>query len=101
MAKTPRSAGPQPQESRRALAEDIHQQAAQIAEEIAAVLADLPDEQLFGNTELLIRDKVLQLVARSLAAKLDQKKTATTAPALTAPTVAKPPDSTGSESETP
>jgi len=74
MAKTRRSAAFQPQEPQSALAQDIRDQASEIADEIAALLADLPDEQLFGNTELLIRDKVLKLVAGSLAAKLDQKK---------------------------
>lgn len=100
-AKAPRTAPARPQEAPRALAQDIHDQAAEIAEEIAALLADIPDEQLFGNTELLIRDKVLKLVAHSLAAKLDQKKTATTAPASTAPGADKPPDSTATASETP
>jgi hypothetical protein len=100
-AKAPRTPPAQPQEASSALAQDIHDQAVEIADEVAALLAELPDEQLFGNTELLIRDKVLKLVARSLAAKLDQKKTATTAPASTAPAVAKPPDSTASASEPP
>jgi hypothetical protein len=97
----PRTSQPEPQGSRSALAQDIHDQATEIADEIAALLADMPDEQLFGNTELLIRDKVLKLVARSLAAKLDQKKTATTAPASTVPSAEKPPDSTVTVSETP
>jgi hypothetical protein len=100
-AKAPRAAPSHPQESVRALAQDIHDQAAEIADEIVALLADMPDEQLFGNTELLIRDKVLKLVARSLAAKLDQKKTVTTAPASTAPSAEKPLDSTTTASETP
>ena len=98
--KISRAAPAQPQDAASALAQDIHDQAAEIAEEITALLADLPAEQVFGNTELLLRDKVLKLVARSLAAKLDQKKTATSAPASTAPTVAKPQDSTGFGSET-
>jgi hypothetical protein len=100
-AKAPRTASAEPQAAPRALAQDIHDQAAEIAEEIAALLADIPDEQLFGNTELLIRDKVLKLVARSLAAKLDQKKTATTGPASTAQSAEKPRNSTASASETP
>jgi hypothetical protein len=100
-AKARRAVPAQPQEPQSALIQDIHAQAAEIADEVAALLADLPDEQLFGNTELLIRDKVLKLVARSLAAKLDQKKTATTAPASTAPSAATPRDSTATASETP
>jgi hypothetical protein len=100
-AKAPRTAAPESQDAPRALAQDIHDQAAEIADEVAALLADIPDEQLFGNTELLIRDKVLKLVARSLAAKLDQKKTATTGRASTAPVAEKPPDSTATASEIP
>lgn len=101
MAKTPRSTAPQPQEPQSALAQDIRDQASAIADEIAALLADIPDEQVFGNTELLLRDKVLQLVAGALTAKLDQKKTATTARASIAPSAAKPPDSTATGSATP
>ena len=101
MAKTRRSAAPQSHEPQSALAQDIRDQASAIADEIAALLADIPDEQLFGNTELLLRDKVLKLVAGSLAAKLDQKKTATTAAASTAPSAAKAPDSTATGSATP
>jgi len=101
MAKIRRSVVPQPEEPQIALAQDIRDQAREIANEIAAFLADLPDEQLFGSTELLLRDKVLQLVAGALAAKLDQKKTATMARASTAPSAAKPPDSTATGSATP
>jgi hypothetical protein len=101
MVKTSRPARPQPQEPENALAQDIRDQATEIADEVAALLADIPDEQLFGNTELLIRDKVLKLVAQALAAKLDQKKTATTAPASTAASAEKPLDSTAIESEIP
>jgi hypothetical protein len=100
-ANARRAAPPEPQEPQSALAQDIRDQAAEIADEVAALLAEIPDEQLFGDTELLIRDKVLKLVARSLAAKLDQKKTATTAPALTAPSAEKPLDSTATASEAP
>ena len=96
-----KSQAPRPQEARTTLAQDIHDQAAEIAEEIAALLANLPDEQVFGDTELVLRDTVLKLVARSLAAKLDQKKTAITAPASTAPSAEKLPDSTATASEPP
>jgi hypothetical protein len=100
-AKSPSTAPAQAQEARNALVQDIHEQAAEIAEEVAALLADLPAEQVFGDTEFLIRDKVLKLVARSLAAKLDQKKTAITGPASTASSAAKSLDSTATANETP
>jgi hypothetical protein len=94
MAKPRQSLTPEQTEQARLLAQDIRDQAAEIADEVASLLFSVPDEQLFGDTEFRIRDQVLKLVARSIAARLDQKKTATPEPASTAPVAARPPDST-------
>ena len=101
MTKPHQSLTPEQAEQARLLAQAIRDQAAEIADEVAALLVSVPDEQLFGDTEFRIRDKVLKLVARSIAARLDQKKTATPEPASTAPGAARPPDSTATVSVIP
>ena len=84
-----------------AVAADLQDQAAAIVQEVANLLATLPDAQLFGDTEFLVRDKILQLVAHSYQARLAQKKMATSAPASTAPAAEVPPPSTATANETP
>jgi hypothetical protein len=82
----------------RQLAEDIRLQSAEILQEVAELLAVVPDEELFGDNEFVVRQKVLQIVAAAYQARMEQKKMATTDRASTARTAAKPPASTGSAS---
>jgi hypothetical protein len=82
---------PQPTEPARQLAEDIQLQSAAILQEVADLLAALPDEELFGDNEFVVRGKVLKIVAAAYQARLDQKKTATKEPASTVRTAGEPP----------
>jgi len=77
----------------RQITEDLLQQAQPILDDIARTLADTPDEQLFGDTEFILRDKVLKLVAAALNSRIAQKKTDTTAAASTVPAATTPRDS--------
>ena len=83
------------------LAQLIGADAAPIVQDIAELLATVPDEQLFGDTEFLLRDRVLKLIGCALNARLGQKKTATPAPASTARAAGKPPPSTATAPATP
>lgn len=83
----------------RQLAEDIQAQSAEILQEVAELLAAIPDEELFGDNEFVVRQKVLKIVAAAYQARIDQKKTATRDRALTARTAAKPPASTTTADE--
>jgi len=82
------------------LAEDIRSQAEDILQEVAQLLSDTPDEQLFGDREFVVRQRILQLVSRSYAARIAQKKTATSVPASIARTADEPPPSLATASET-
>jgi len=99
-ARIPPPQTPEQQRLAAAVAADLRDQAAGLLQEVADLLAAAPDEQLFGDTEFLVRDKILQLVARSYQARLAQKKTATSAPASTAPGAEATPPSTATASET-
>lgn len=94
--QTPEQADPA-----RQLADDIRAQSAEILQEVAELLAAVPDHELFGDTEFVVRRKVLQIVAAAYQARIGQKKMATTDRASTVRTAAKPPASTGSASEAP
>ena len=84
----------------RQLAEDIQAQSAEILQEVAELLAAIPDEELFGDNEFVVRQKVLKIVAAAYQARIDQKKRmATQDPASTAHTAAKPPASTTAADE--
>jgi hypothetical protein len=96
-----RNTNPLPDTPARQLAADIQLQAAEILHDVAELLAAIPDEELFGDTEFVVRRKVLRIVAAAYQARIDQKKTATTAPASTARIAAKPLGSTGTASEAP
>lgn len=76
------------------LAADIRAQADEVLREVAQLLNDTPDKQLFGDTEFAVRKRIMQLVARSFTARLAQKKTAASAPASTARSASEPPPST-------
>ena len=56
------------------LAADIRAQADEVLREVAQLLNDTPDKQLFGDTEFAVRKRIMQLVARSFTARLAQKK---------------------------
>ena len=75
------------------LAARIQARSADTILELARQLVATPDEQLFGTTELQLRDRVLRLVGTALDERLE-KKVATSAPASTAPTAARSPRST-------
>src|SRR4029077_18439820 len=62
--------------------------------QLARLLVSKPEEQIFGQTEFEVRDLVPRLGATALQTHLAEKKTATTAPASSARTVAKPRSST-------
>jgi hypothetical protein len=83
------------------LAEVIRAQADDILQEVAQPLAEVPDERLFGDTEFAVRDRILRLVAAAYQARLAQKKSATSAPASTAPGADEPPPSTATAAERP
>ena len=58
--------------------------------QIAELMVDKRDDQLFGETEFTLRDKVLQMGAKALEATVnDRKKRGTKAAALSAQTAAK------------
>ncbi len=93
--KTP-SATPVDRDARvQAITQQLLPLVQQTARDMAEQLADLPDEQLFGAIEFTLRDHAHQLAAAAHQASLDvrQKKTATTAPASSASTVAATPNS--------
>jgi|SRR5215204_2113456 len=76
-------------------------EAEDILQEVAQLLADVPDEHLFGDNEFVVRDRILRLVAAAYSARLAQKKMATSAPVSTVPTADKPPASTTSAPDNP
>jgi hypothetical protein len=78
------------------IAAELRKVADPILAEVAQLLADVPEEQLFGDTEFAVRDRILRLVAAAYAARLAGKKTATAAPASRAPGAGNPPPSTAS-----
>lgn len=96
-----RALTPEQQQLAQEIAQLIRADATDIVQEIAEVLAATPDERLFGDTEFLLRDRVLKILGRALNARLAQKKTATPAPASTAPAAGKPPPSTATAPATP
>jgi hypothetical protein len=60
-----------------AILQELQEPTEELLRELTQLLQDTPDEKLFGETEFLVRDKVLQLVSRLYQARLNQKKTAT------------------------
>jgi len=88
-------------DSARQLAEVIRSEADDILQEVAQLLAEVPDEQLFGDTEFAVRDRILRLVATAYQARLAQKKSAMSVPASTVPSADKPPPSTATATDNP
>ena len=58
---------------------------------LARLLVSKPEHELFGQTEFEVRDLVHRLGAKAYEVHLAEKKTATAAPASTAPPAGKPP----------
>lgn len=75
------------------LAARLHARSADAILHMARTLVATTDETLFGDTEFALRDQALGLVAEAYAEHLP-KKTGTTPPPSTAPTVADAPPST-------
>src|SRR5260370_13404251 len=96
-----RTKTPEQDSPARQLAEDIRLQSAAILQEVADVLAAVPDEELFGANEFVVRQKVLKIVAAAYQARIGQKKMATTRRASTARPARKPLASTDSANEVP
>jgi len=61
---------------------------------LARLLVSKEDRDLFGETEFEVRDIVHRLGAKAYTTHLAEKKTATQAPASSAPTASKAPSST-------
>lgn len=82
------------------LAAEIESMSADVIREVAEILDATPDKELFGDTEFLVRAKVLKIVAKAYTARVAQKKTATSAGPSRARTASDPRNSkpTGTES---
>ena len=89
------------QDQARKLADDLRDQAAEIFQEVSEVLSSVPDEKLFGDTEFLVRQQIIKLVAAAFTTRLAQKKTATSAVPANAPTASERPSFTAIKSEIP
>jgi len=89
------------QARRQALLEQIRPAFEQAAQAMADELLDLPDEQLFGPIEFVLRDHGHRLVAAVHQAGLDaRKKRATLGPASSATSVAATPSSSTTSAAT-
>ena len=89
-----------PQEEIKELVAQLHLEADDIFQDIAELMTGIPTEQLFGDNEFVLRDKILKLVGSALTARLAQKKMATSGPVSIVPTVNEPPASTITEPDT-
>jgi hypothetical protein len=89
-----RTLTPEQKQQSRQLKDEIQAMSEEILQDVAELLSGTPDEELFGDTEFIVRQKVLKIVATAFTAHLAQKKTAMSAPALTVPTASNPPAST-------
>lgn len=96
-----RTLTPQQEKQAQQLADDLRDQASEVFREVSEILSTVPDEQLFGDTEFLVRQKVIKLVADAYTARLAQKKTATSAAASTVPTASEPRPSTATATARP
>lgn len=81
----------------KALAQRIREATDDDVLQIARLLVDRPEAEIFGDTEFALRDLVLKIGAKALEEHLRQKKTATTAAASTASVAIRPrsPTATG------
>jgi hypothetical protein len=81
------------------LAAEIESMSAEVIQEVAEILNATPDREIFGDTEFVVRSKVLKIVAKAFTARLAQKKTDTSVPPLPAPIVNDQPNSKAIETE--
>jgi hypothetical protein len=81
------------------LAAEIESMSAEILKEVAVILDSTPDKELFGDTEFVVRDKILKIVAQAYTARLAQKKTDTSVRPSLVPTVVDPRNSRGTDTE--
>jgi hypothetical protein len=81
------------------LAAEIESMSADIIQEVAEILNATPDKELFGDTEFVIRAKVLKIVAKAYSARVAQKKTGTSVEASPVPTASDPLNSKATEIE--
>lgn len=89
-----RTLTPEQKQQARQLKDEIQAMSEEILQEVAELLSATPDKELFGDTEFVVRQKVLKIVATAFTARVAQKKTAMTAPALNVRIVGNPPAST-------
>ena len=76
------------------LAQRISQAAHEELLQMARILVGVDAGALFGATEFKIREILHRVAAKAYEQHLAEKKTATSAPALSAPTATKPPRTT-------
>jgi hypothetical protein len=84
---------PEQEQEARQLASRVQEACAGEFLQMAQTLVGKPTRELFGQTEFDIRDIVLRVGAKMFEMHLAEKKTAMSAPALSVPTVSKPPNS--------
>jgi hypothetical protein len=75
------------------LSQAVEQEVLQEIQQMAQTLVEASDDELFGETELQIRDQLLQIGRLLYQKRLEQKKTATMAAPPSAPTAGAPPTS--------
>ena len=81
------------------LAQLLQEQSLETFLEISRDLVEATPEQLFGEQELKVRERLLALGVKAYQNLLEQKKTAMKAARSTVPTAAAPLDSTSTASE--
>ena len=81
------------------LAAEIESMSADVIREVAEILDATPDKELFGDTEFLVRSRVLKIVAKAYTARVSQKKTATSAVPSPVSTASDPLNSKATEIE--
>jgi hypothetical protein len=81
------------------LAEEIMSMSADDIQEVAELLDAIPDKELFGDNEFVIRSKILKIVAKAYTARIAQKKTEMSAVPSNAHTASDPLNSKATEIE--
>jgi hypothetical protein len=77
----PEAPRPEPQAAAEALVAELHQLVEAELREMVDILQRAEPATLFGATEFTLRELALKIAAKAYQQRLDQKKTATTAPA--------------------
>ena len=73
-----RTTSTEPEDKVQQLAAEIESMSAEVIQEVAEILNATPDREIFGDTEFVVRSRVLKIVAKAFTARLAQK-TATSA----------------------